>query len=136
MTLTELYNKYHGFSTAHDSKSKSRSKGYLDLINLYKTKCNPLESEPVMISMLAEEYIKTQEMLYAQLHKDEYRQRVLAARECLIKYASTDEISIILSGIKTDDTSMTNYLNYLKGTRFMDRIKYEDFVSAYNLLVL
>lgn len=136
MTLNELYNKYHNLSTSQDIKSKLKAKGYLDLINLYKKSCNANESEIVMISIVAESYIKTQEQVYNVIKKEEYRQKILAARECVIQYATSDEISVILSKLRFDDKSLTNYLNYLKGAGYMNRIKYNDFLSAYNLLVL
>ena len=124
MTLSELEEKYHSFSVSTDSKSKLKAKGYR------------YDTEPVMISMISERYINTQEKIYRATKKEEYRQKVLAARECVIRYATSDEISILLSHLNFDDKSLTNYLNYLKGAGYMDRIKYEDFLSAYNLLIL
>jgi tRNA(His) 5'-end guanylyltransferase len=53
-----------------------------------------------------------------------------------LAYVQSDEISILLSHLDFEDKSLTNYLNYLKGAGYMNRIKYEDFLSAYNLLVL
>ena len=100
MTLNELQNRYHNSSMSHDTKSKLKAKGYLDII------------------------------------KEEYRQKILAARECVVQYATSDEISVILSRLSFDDKSLTNYLNYLKGAGYMNRIRYNDLLSAYNLLVL
>ena len=113
-----------------------KSKGYLDIINLYKRNSNSQESEQVQISMLSEKYIKEQELCFKHIKKEEYRQKIMAARECVIPYATTDEISVLLSKINSDDVSLTNYLDYLRGAGYMDRIKYQDFISAYNLLVL
>jgi hypothetical protein len=121
---------------SHDTKSKLKAKGYLDIINLYRQQCNSNESEPVMISLVAESYIKTQEQVYNLIKKEEYRQKILAARECIVQYATSDEISVILSRLSFDDKSLTNYLNYLKGAGYMNRIRYNDLLSAYNLLVL
>lgn len=136
MTLNELQNRYHNSSMSHDTKSKLKAKGYLDIINLYRQQCNSNESEPVMISLVAEAYIKTQEQVYNLIKKEEYRQKILAARECVVQYATSDEISVILSRLRFDDKSLTNYLNYLKGAGYMNRIRYNDLLSAYNLLVL
>ena len=136
MTLSELEEKYHSFSVSTDSKSKLKAKGYLDIIMQFRKECNRYDTEPVMISMISERYINTQEKIYRATKKEEYRQKVLAARECVIRYATSDEISILLSHLNFDDKSLTNYLNYLKGAGYMDRIKYEDFLSAYKLLIL
>lgn len=136
MTLAELKEKYHGLSSSTDARQKLKAKGYLEIIQLYSEKCNALESEPVMISLIAEEYINTQEKLYNILKKEEYKQKLRAGQECLISYMSQDEISKIFSFFKPEDTSLTNYLNYMKGAGYMNRIKYKDFVSAYNLILL
>lgn len=136
MTLNELQNKYHSLSISSDFKSKLRAKGYLDIIQSYKNKSNVYDSEQVTISKIAEDYYKTQERIYASIKKEENRQKAIAAKECIITYATTDEISHYLLSFKPDDKSLTNYLNYLKGAGYMSRIRYEDFVSAYNLLML
>lgn len=136
MTFSELQNRYHSNSSSLDAKSKLKAKGYLDIINLYKKTCNSNESEVVMISLIAESYIKTQEKVYSLIKKDEYRQKILAAKECVVRYATPEEISIILARLNFDDKSMTNYLDYLRGAGYMNRIRYADFISAYNLMVL
>lgn len=136
MTLNELKDKYHSFSSSIDPKMKLKSKGYLDIITLYQEKSNTFESEPVMISKVAEDYVKTQDKLYQLTKKEEYRQKAQAGQECIIKYANQSEISRYFVNFHPDDTSLTNYLNYMKEAGYMDRTRYDDFVSAYNLLLL
>ena len=136
MTLAELQSRYHELSISNDPKLKAKAKGFLDLIKLYRENCNAYESEPVRISMIAEDYVTAQSKLYKVIKNEEYRQKVQAGLECIIKYATSDEIANAMSNFSTDKPTLANYLNYMKGVGIMNRAKYADFVSAYNLLLL
>ena len=136
MTLADLQLRYHELSVSSDPRLKAKAKGFLELIQLYRTNCNAYESEPVKISMIAEEYVKSQDKLYQVIKKDEYKQKVQAGLECIITYSTPDEIARYISEYKGNDVSLANYLNYMKGAGYMDKTKYADFVSAYDLLLL
>lgn len=136
MTFDELNKRYRELFISKDPKRKSKAQGFLDIINQYKAARDNEPSEEVTISIIAEAYKSSQLRMYEITKKEEYKQKVQAANECIIKYYSTDDISGFLRGFESDDKSLANYINYMKGLGVMNRIRYDDLKSAYELLGL
>lgn len=136
MTFSELNKRYRELFISKDPKRKAKAQGFLDIINLYKSTIDNEPSEDVTISTLAESYKAKQIKLYEITKKEEYKQKVQAANECVIQYYSTDDISGFLRGFESDDKSLANYINYMKGIGVMSRIRFDDLKSAYELLGL
>lgn len=136
MTLAELNKRYKSLYISNDAKLKARAAGLLEIINRFNARPTNEPSDVVFISIIAEEYKAEQEKIYNAIKKDEYRQHILAANECIIKYMSSTEITKALVNYNPIDKSLANYINYLKGVGVIDRIKYNDLKSAYDLLML
>lgn len=136
MTLAELKKHYFDLSKSHSLNDWSAAKGLSDLIEMYNNERDVLESEPVMISILAEKYLQTLRTMYQRIKKEYLKPRIRAVSECIISYATTDEINKYFVNFHSDDTSFENYLKFARGMGYMDRTKYHDLVSAYNLLML
>ena len=57
----------------------------------------------------------------------------MAAKECIIKYTTIDEITRLLGSLTTDRKDFSSYIDFMSGIGYMDRTRLADLHSAWEL---
>lgn len=135
MTYTEAKKRYAELYKSSDPKNRMQATGLLEIIRSFERDNLGEISSAVAISRIAEKYAKEQDDFFKTFGKEEYKQKSHIARECIIRYMTTDEITKSLISYKSEPT-LANYVAYMKGAGLIDRIKTEDLKSALELAKL
>lgn|SRR5574344_1822197 len=133
MTFNELTLKYSTLYKSNLVANRQKAKGFLDIINEYrKTSINEY-SESVKISEIAEAYAEKELNLYNITKVTEHKFKYMAAKECIIKYTTIDEITRLLGSLTTDRKDFSSYIDFMSGIGYMDRTRLADLHSAWEL---
>lgn len=135
MTLSQLQKLYLDCSHSNMLADRQRAKGYSELISRFKSSNIQELSESVKLSLIAEEYLSELRILSKSIKNPEYRWHMKAAKDCIITYATDNNIREALLNYTgpIDERSIALYLNK---TQYKDRIKYSTIHSIYNVMKL
>lgn len=135
MTLSQLQKLYLDCSHSNMLADRQRAKGYSELISRFKSSTKQELSESVKLSLIAEEYLSELKILSKSIKNPEYRWYMKAAQDCIITYATDNNIREALLNYTgpIDERSISLYLNK---TQYKDRIKYSTIHSIYSVMKL
>ena len=135
MTLSQLQKLYLDCSHSNLLADRQRAKGYSELISRFKSSTIEELSESVKLSLIAEDYLSELKILSKSIKNPEYRWHMKAAQDCIITYATDNNIREALLNYTgpIDERSITLYLNK---TQYKNRIKYSTIHSIYNVMKL
>lgn len=135
MTLSQLQKEYINCSHSNLLADRQRAKGYAELISRFKSSNMQELSEDVKISLLAEDYLSELQILNNVIQNPEYRWYMRAAQDCIITYATDNNIREALLNYKgpIDERSL---ILFLSKTQYKNRIKYSTIHSICNVMKL
>lgn len=134
MKFIELSKKYEQLFKSNIRIDKLKADGLLDIITDFNNSKKDEIFEEVKISLIAEDLYNRMIELYKPTKNDIYRFKAVAAMDCIIKYATQQDIIKEMKNFKNGDIhNFDDWVNFIKRSKINGRVKKADLLSVFNL---
>ena len=137
MKIQQVKDLYVRYSQSPIKEDRMRAKGYAQVISEYNNLTESKEYfEEVKISLIAENLLEATNWLYQTTKNKAYKYQAKAIKDCIIKYISDRDLSILIGKDYKGDLTETAIFNFINNTSYAGYVKYASIHSLCEIMKL